>query len=66
MGGVCNFSEQHNLTKILEVITLDVLCYLCHYEKRNDYENTDLEARLMNVAHSDGSIIDDTEEDIES
>ena len=49
----------------MEVSTLDVLWYLQKYVQQNDAENENLEVQLMSVVHSDGSIIEDTGEDIE-
>ena len=58
------FVDQHKLPEILEVYTLGLLCLLCKHGKLNYDENTYLPAQFTNVVHSDGNMVEDTEEDL--
>ena len=68
MGGylIHFFADWNKLPEIVEVTTLDILILLRNYWKLNDDENGNLPARLKNIVNSDGSIFEDTEEDLES
>ena len=59
------FADQHKLPEIVEVATLNIIFYLHNDEKLNYYENNNLPVQFMNVVHTDGIKIEDTEESIE-
>ena len=59
------FADQHKLPEIMEFATLNIIFYLHNDEKLNYYENNNLPVQFMNVVHTDGIKIEDTEESIE-
>ena len=52
------FEEQHTLPEIVEVAKLEVLQYFCNDRKKDDGKNSGLPAWLMDVVHSDRSIVE--------